>query len=107
MQPHRYSRLGDLMDDFQSCFNEADTVYVTPVYAAGEDPVDGVSSVSLVAGMASRGHRNASTVEDQQALSAILADTISAGDIVVCLGAGDITRWAAELPAQIERDLKS
>ena len=97
MQPHRYSRLGDLMDDFQSCFNEADTVYVTPVYAAGEDPVEGVDSEALVAGMRSRGHRDASTVADHADLAGRLADQAQAGDIVVCLGAGDITKWAATL----------
>ena len=97
MQPHRYSRLGDLMDDFQSCFNEADTVYVTPVYAAGEDPVEGVDSEALVAGMRSRGHRDASTVADHADLAGRLAEKAQAGDIVVCLGAGDITKWAATL----------
>ncbi|WBY17629.1 UDP-N-acetylmuramate--L-alanine ligase [Erythrobacteraceae bacterium WH01K] len=97
MQPHRYSRLGDLMDDFQSCFNEADTVYVTPVYAAGEDPVEGVDSEALVTGMRSRGHRDASTVADHADLAGRLADKAQAGDIVVCLGAGDITKWAATL----------
>ncbi|WP_379547776.1 UDP-N-acetylmuramate--L-alanine ligase [Qipengyuania sp. DSG2-2] len=102
MQPHRYSRLGDLMDDFQSCFNEADTVYVTPVYAAGEDPIEGVSSEDLVSGMTSRGHRSAATVADQSELAGKLASTIAAGDIVVCLGAGDITKWAATLPSAVQ-----
>ena len=97
MQPHRYSRLGDLMDDFQSCFNEADTVYVTPVYAAGEDPVEGVDSDALVAGMRSRGPRDASTVADHGDLAGRLANKAQPGDIVVCLGAGDITKWAATL----------
>ncbi len=104
MQPHRYSRLGDLMDDFQSCFNEADTVYVTPVYAAGEDPVEGVDSAALVAGMRSRGHRDAMTVEDHADLSAKLAGKIEAGDIIVCLGAGDITKWAATLASAVEKE---
>lgn len=97
MQPHRYTRLNDLMDDFQSCFNEADEVLVTPVYEAGEEPIRGVSSEALVAGMKSRGHRSAATVEDEEDLSQTLAGKVGEGDIVVCLGAGDITRWAAGL----------
>jgi UDP-N-acetylmuramate--alanine ligase len=97
MQPHRYSRLGDLMDDFQNCFNDADLVYVTPVYAAGEEPVPGVDSEALVAGLKSRGHRAAATVADQAELARVLADEVDEGDLVVCLGAGDITKWAAGL----------
>ena len=96
-QPHRFTRLRDLMDDFQSCFNEADQVYVTPVYTAGEDPIEGVDANALVAGLKSRGHRSAATVADRDELAGKLADTLAAGDIVVCLGAGDITRWAAGL----------
>ncbi|MBX7496631.1 UDP-N-acetylmuramate--L-alanine ligase [Qipengyuania sp. 6B39] len=103
VQPHRYTRLRDLMDDFQSCFNEADQVYVTPVYAAGEDPIEGVSSEALVAGLKSRGHRAAATVADEDDLARTLAAEIGAGDLVVCLGAGDITRWAAELAGRIDR----
>jgi UDP-N-acetylmuramate--alanine ligase len=104
MQPHRYTRLNDLMDDFQSCFNEADKVYVTPVYEAGEDPIEGVSSDSLVAGLKSRGHRFAATVADQADLAKTLAAEVGEGDIVVCLGAGDITKWAAGLAAAIEAE---
>ena len=97
MQPHRYTRLNDLMDDFQSCFNEADEVLVTPVYEAGEEPIEGVSAESLVAGLKSRGHRSAATVADEDALARLLVGHLGEGDIVVCLGAGDITRWAAGL----------
>lgn len=97
MQPHRYTRLHDLMDDFQSCFNEADHVYVTPVYEAGEDPIEGVSSESLVAGLKSRGHRSAATIASQADLANALASDLGEGDLVVCLGAGDITKWAAGL----------
>ncbi|MXO69147.1 UDP-N-acetylmuramate--L-alanine ligase [Altererythrobacter marinus] len=104
MQPHRYSRLGDLMDDFQNCFNDADRVYVTPVYAAGEEPVPGVDSQALVAGLKSRGHRAATTVADAHELARVLAGEIGEGDLVVCLGAGDITRWAADLPEAIARE---
>ncbi|MEM7688006.1 MAG: UDP-N-acetylmuramate--L-alanine ligase [Pseudomonadota bacterium] len=100
-QPHRYSRLNDLMDDFQSCFNEADSVYVTPVYEAGEAPLPGVDSAALVTGLKSRGHRSAQTIDNADALAKVLADEAQGGDIIVCLGAGDITRWAAGLPAAI------
>ncbi len=101
-QPHRYTRLNELMDDFQNCFNEADMVLVTPVYPAGEDPIEGVDAEALVAGLKSRGHRSAHTVADEDALAATLAEEIAAGDIVVCLGAGDITKWAASLANAIE-----
>jgi UDP-N-acetylmuramate--alanine ligase len=100
-QPHRYSRLGDLMDDFQSCFDDADIAYVAPVYAAGEEPIPGVDHAALVAGMKARGHRAAREIAGADALAATLADEIAAGDIVVCLGAGDITRWAAGLATAI------
>ncbi|MFD1952352.1 UDP-N-acetylmuramate--L-alanine ligase [Sphingomonas arantia] len=97
VQPHRYSRLGNLMEDFQSAFNDADIVYATPVYAAGEAPVEGVDSGALVAGLKLRGHRSAQVVEDADTLARVLAETVQAGDMVVCLGAGDITKWAAGL----------
>ncbi|MBY6129332.1 UDP-N-acetylmuramate--L-alanine ligase [Qipengyuania aquimaris] len=107
VQPHRYTRLRDLMEDFQSAFNEADQVYVAPVYAAGEDPIEGVDSAALVAGLKSRGHRSAETVEDREDLAAKLAGEIEEGDLIVCLGAGDITKWAAGLADAIERERAS
>ena len=104
MQPHRYTRLNDLMDDFQSAFNEADQVYVTPVYAAGEDPIEGVDASALVEGLKSRGHRSAMTVQDREDLAAKLAADIEEGDLIVCLGAGDITKWAAGLAEAIGKE---
>ncbi|TCP34680.1 UDP-N-acetylmuramate--L-alanine ligase [Sphingomonas sp. BK235] len=101
VQPHRYSRLGNLMEEFRGAFNDADLVYVTPVYAAGEAPVPGVDSAALVAGLRDRGHRQAELVEDAAALAAALAGELRAGDQVICLGAGDITKWAAGLAAAI------
>jgi UDP-N-acetylmuramate--alanine ligase len=101
-QPHRYSRLGGLMDEFAQAFNEADLVYVTPVYAAGEAPVEGVSADALVARLRERGHRAAATIDDADALAKTLAGEIQHGDMVVCLGAGDITKWAAGLANAIE-----
>jgi len=100
-QPHRYSRLNDLMDAFQSCFDDADIAYVAPVYPAGEEPLPGVDHKALVAGMQARGHRAARVIEGPDALAEALAGEIAPGDIVVCLGAGDITRWAAGLAPAI------
>ena len=102
VQPHRFSRLGNLMDDFQGAFNDADAVYVTPVYAAGETPVPGVDADALVEGLKRRGHRQAATVADADDLATVLAGEIAAGDQVICLGAGDITKWAAGLATAIE-----
>jgi UDP-N-acetylmuramate--alanine ligase len=100
-QPHRYSRLGDLMDDFQSCFDDADIAYVAPVYPAGEEPIPGVDHDALVAGMKARGHRAARAIAGADALAEVLAGEIQPGDLVVCLGAGDITKWAAGLAPAI------
>ncbi len=97
VQPHRFTRLRDLMDDFQTAFNDADIVHVAPVYAAGEAPIDGVDAAALVAGLKARGHRAAFTTEGAEALAETLATSIQPGDMVVCLGAGDITKWAAGL----------
>ncbi|WP_375272124.1 UDP-N-acetylmuramate--L-alanine ligase [Sphingomonas sp.] len=102
VQPHRYSRLGNLMEDFQGAFNDADAVYVTPVYAAGEAPIEGVDAEALVAGLRRRGHRDVHTVADADALAGVLAGEVRQGDQVICLGAGDITKWAAGLAPAIE-----
>ncbi|MEG3088223.1 UDP-N-acetylmuramate--L-alanine ligase [Sphingomonas sp. PB4P5] len=102
VQPHRYTRLGNLMEDFQQAFNDADMVLVTPVYAAGEAPIEGVDAAALVEGLKRRGHRSAATVADADALAGVLAEVTRPGDMVVCLGAGDITKWAAGLAAGIE-----
>ncbi|UYV17240.1 UDP-N-acetylmuramate--L-alanine ligase [Porphyrobacter sp. ULC335] len=101
-QPHRYSRLNDLMNEFQSCFDDADIAYVTPVYPAGEEPIPGVDHAALVAGMKARGHRAAREIAGAEALADVLAGEIQPGDMVVCLGAGDITRWAASLAPAID-----
>jgi len=97
VQPHRYSRLGDLMEEFQQAFNDADIVFVTPVYAAGEAPVEGVDAEALANGLKTRGHRSAAVVPDAETLATTLAGIVQPGDMVVCLGAGDITKWAAGL----------
>ncbi|WP_086616981.1 UDP-N-acetylmuramate--L-alanine ligase [Erythrobacter tepidarius] len=100
-QPHRYSRLRDLMNDFQSCFDDADIAYVAPVYPAGEEPIPGVDHAALVAGMKARGHRAARAIAGADALADALVEEIAPGDLVVCLGAGDITKWAAGLAPAI------
>ena len=101
VQPHRFTRLRDLMDEFQQAFNDADIVYAAPVYTAGEQPLEGVDSAALVAGLKRRGHRHASTIADADALAMALAAEIQADDMVICLGAGDITKWAAGLAAAV------
>jgi UDP-N-acetylmuramate--alanine ligase len=97
MQPHRYTRLQALMDDFQNAFNDADVVLVAPVYAAGEEPIEGVDSTALVEGLRARGHRMVRTVASLDDLCHVLRDLAAEGDLVICMGAGDITKWAAAL----------
>ena len=107
VQPHRYSRLGDLMDEFQQAFNDADIVYVAPVYAAGEEPVEGVSAEALASGLKQRGHRQARTITGPDELAELLATDAQDGDMVICLGAGDITKWAAGLADAITQRRQS
>ena len=97
VQPHRYSRLHDLMDDFQNAFNDADVVLVAPVYAAGEAPIEGVDHEALAEGLRARGHRMVRTVANAADLAAALRDLAADGDMIVMMGAGDITKWAAGL----------
>ena len=97
VQPHRFTRLRDHMEDFQAAFNDADIVYAAPVYAAGEAPIDGVDSAVLVEGIKARGHRSAQVIGGADELAEALAEVAQPGDMVVCLGAGDITKWAAGL----------
>jgi len=97
MQPHRYTRLQALMEDFQNAFNDADVVFVTPVYPAGEEPIDGVDSEALVEGLRAHGHRMARAVGSQAELCQNLRDLAAKGDMIICMGAGDITKWAAGL----------
>ena len=101
MQPHRYTRLEALMDDFQNAFNDADVVFVTPVYPAGEEPIEGVDSAALAEGLRARGHRMVRAIDDLKQLSRDLRDLAADGDMIICMGAGDITKWAASLPEGI------
>jgi len=97
MQPHRYTRLQSLMDEFQNAFNDADVVFVTPVYPAGEEPIEGFDSNALVEGLRAHGHRMVRAVADLDELCRELRDLAAEGDMVICMGAGDITKWAAAL----------
>ncbi len=101
VQPHRFTRLRDLMDEFQQAFNDADIVYVAPVYPAGESPIEGVDADALVGGLRRRGHRAAQTVDGPEGLAGALASDLLAEDMIVCLGAGDITKWAAGLAGAV------
>ncbi len=101
MQPHRYTRLSSLFEQFCTCFNDADTVIVAPVYPAGEAPIVGVDRDSLAAGIRARGHRHVVALETQRDLAALVKSLAQPGDYVVCLGAGNITQWAHALPGEL------
>ncbi|MBX3562917.1 MAG: UDP-N-acetylmuramate--L-alanine ligase [Sphingomonas sp.] len=97
VQPHRFTRLQSLFEDFQGAFNDADLVLVAPVFAAGEAPIEGVDHEVLVEGLKQRGHLGAYAVADVDDVCAKLKSLAAPGDMVICLGAGDITKWAAGL----------
>ncbi|MEP9350206.1 UDP-N-acetylmuramate--L-alanine ligase [Xanthobacter sp. KR7-225] len=102
VQPHRYTRLASLFDEFCTCFNDADHVIVAPVYAAGEMPIEGADRDHLVAGLVAHGHRSVTPLGGPQDLAGIVAGLARPGDYVVCLGAGNITQWAYALPGELE-----
>jgi UDP-N-acetylmuramate--alanine ligase len=101
IQPHRYTRLDKLMGEFATCVNDADAVLVAPVYAAGEEPIEGVDHKTLVAQMKARGHRRALAIEGQADIAPFVRQVAKPGDYVVCLGAGSITQWAYALPDEL------
>ncbi|UXN02597.1 UDP-N-acetylmuramate--L-alanine ligase [Bartonella sp. HY406] len=103
VQPHRFSRLNDLFDDFATGFNDADRVVVAPVYAAGEEPIEGVSAQSLVERIKTAGHRDARFVSGIEDLPAMIKDIAKPGDFVVFLGAGNITQWAYQVPQELQK----
>jgi UDP-N-acetylmuramate--alanine ligase len=103
VQPHRYSRLASLFDDFCRCFNDADTVIVADVYAAGEAPITGIDRDALVEGLLARGHRHALALSAPADLAPLIRGLTKPGDLVVCLGAGSSTGWANALPAELDR----
>lgn len=103
VQPHRYTRLHDLFEGFCTCFNDADTVIVADVYPAGEAPIAGADRDSLIDGLRRRGHRQVIGLDNPRKLAELAAPLVKAGDMIVCLGAGNITAWAHALPGDLER----
>lgn len=101
VQPHRYTRLQSLFEEFCACMNDAGTVIVADVYAAGEEPIEGVDKDALVEGLRARGHRSVVPLADPAHLPEMIHAIARQGDYVVCLGAGNITQWAASLPTQL------
>jgi UDP-N-acetylmuramate--alanine ligase len=103
VQPHRYSRLHNLFEEFCTCFNDADVVLVAPVYEAGEAPIEGADRDHLAQGLVSRGHRHAVPIEGESDLAAQVAAVAEDGDLVICLGAGTSSLWAHGLPDALKR----
>ena len=101
MQPHRFTRLQSLFDQFATCFNDADAVIIADVYPAGEQPIEGVDRDALVAAIKAHGHRRAAGLPAPEVLPAMIREIVAPGDYVVCLGAGNITQWAYALPEQL------
>jgi UDP-N-acetylmuramate--alanine ligase len=102
VQPHRFTRLESLMEEFSTCFSDADAVFVADVYAAGETPIEGIDKNALVEGIRRFGHRSVQPLESVEGLPGVIAAEAKDGDLVVLLGAGDITQWAYALPGQLE-----
>jgi UDP-N-acetylmuramate--alanine ligase len=102
VQPHRYTRLRDLFEQFCTCFNDADCVIVAGVYSAGEEPIAGINRDTLVQGLRGAGHRQVIALADQNSLAALVLSEAKSGDLVVCLGAGSISKWANALPQEME-----
>jgi len=101
VQPHRYTRLAQLFEEFCTCFNDADRVIVADVYAAGEAPIEGVNRDRLVEGLIGHGHRHVQALPGPGDLAAMVDSLAAPGDLVVCLGAGNITQWAHALPEEL------
>lgn len=106
MQPHRYTRLHDLFDDFATCFNDADKILIADVYPAGEDPIDGADKDHLVQEIKKRGHKDADVLKQIDDLPSLVAGIAEAGDYVIFLGAGSISKWAYDLPMQLDQEFK-
>jgi UDP-N-acetylmuramate--alanine ligase len=108
MQPHRYTRLRDLFEQFCTCMNSADTAIIAPVYAAGEPPLEGINRDSLIEGLQRHGHKHVLAIDGAEDLAPLVASLARPGGAVVCLGAGSITQWAAGLEAALKaREVKT
>ena len=103
VQPHRYSRLASLFEEFCTCFNDADHVIVADVYPAGEAPIEGMDRDGLIEGLHAHGHTQVTALLAPKHLSAVINDIAEPGDLVICLGAGNITAWAQALPEQLAK----
>jgi len=103
VQPHRYTRLRDTFVEFAKCLNDADVAIIAPVYAAGEQPVEGINRDSFADALRAHGHRNVHVIDGEADLAAAVAGHVKPGGAVVCLGAGSITAWAAKLQAALEK----
>jgi UDP-N-acetylmuramate--alanine ligase len=101
VQPHRFTRVLHLFDEFCTCFNDADIVLVADVYAAGETPIEGVTREAIVAGLVERGHRDVRPLDGAQDLALLVRELARPSDMIVCLGAGSITNWANSLPGEL------
>ena len=102
VQPHRYTRLQSLFEEFCTCFNDADTVVVAEVYPAGEAPIEGIDRDHFVLGLRAHGHREVIPLPNSADLAGVVAGVAKNGDYVVCLGAGNITQWAYALPGELK-----
>ena len=105
-QPHRYSRLKDLFNDFCSCFNKADYVFLLDVYAAGEKSIKKFESINLEKGLADYGHKNVLYIQNQNLLAKNLLKLIQPNDLIICLGAGSITKIANSLEEELKNEDK-
>jgi UDP-N-acetylmuramate--alanine ligase len=101
VEPHRYTRLKNLFGDFCTCFEDADTVIVTPVYSAGEQPIEGADRGSLIQGLRRQGHANVLPVDDEEQLASLISEVAKPGDLVIGMGAGTITEWTHALPKRL------
>jgi UDP-N-acetylmuramate--alanine ligase len=102
VQPHRYTRLQSLFEEFCTCFNDADAVVVAEVYPAGEAPIEGIDRDHFVLGLRAHGHREVIPLQNPAELAGVIKDVAASGDLVVCLGAGNITQWAYALPGELK-----
>ena len=104
MQPHRYTRLESLFDDFCACFNDADVVIVAPVFEAGEKPIKGADQDALINGLQSFGHRNVLKINGPEDLPALISEISNERDLVIYLGAGSVSQWAYDLPEALRKE---
>jgi len=103
VQPHRYSRVNALFEEFCTCFNDADHVVVADIYPAGEEPIENINRDTLIDGLHAHGHRHVTALLSPKHLAVVINEIAASGDVVVCLGAGNITAWAHALPDDLKR----